>query len=348
LDLGTVQVLLEAEAPRVSCRQHGVTVAAVPWARHQARFTRQFEDQAAWLATHSAKSTVSNLMRIAWRTVGHIIERVTAEAGPLADRLAGVTRIGIDEISYRKGHRYLTIVIDHDSGLLLWAAPGRDTKTVEAFFDALGPEGCERIQLVSADGAAWIEKAVNLRCPQATLCLDPFHIVSWATKALDEVRLEIWRTARQQGLEVEAKAFKGARFALCKNPENLTTRQAATLSIIAKTNEPLYRAYLLKEQLRQVLRSGAGVGMMLLDSWLVWASRSRIKPFVKLAKTIRTRRDDIRATLEHGLSNARAESANTKIRLIMRQAFGFHSPEALIALAMLGLGGLCPPLPGRA
>lgn len=320
----------------------------MPWARHGARFTRDFEDQAAWLATHSAKSTVSNLMRIAWRTIGHIIERVTAEAGPLADRLAGVTRIGIDEISYRRGQRYLTIVIDHDSGRLLWAAPGRDTKTVEAFFEALGSEGCERIKLVSADGAAWIEKAVNLRCPQATLCLDPFHVVSWATKALDEVRREICRSAKKQGLEVEAKVFKGARFALCKNPENLTTRQAATLSSIAKINEPLYRAYLLKEQLRQVFRSGAESGMALLDGWLSWAGRSRIKPFVKIAKTIRARRDDIRATLEHGLSNARAESANTKIRLITRQAFGFHSPEALIALALLGLGGLCPPLPGRA
>jgi transposase len=140
LDLGTVQVLLEADAPRVSCGEHGPTVRAVPWARHAAGHTLVFDDQVAWLATQSSKSAVTELMRIAWRTVGAIITRVWADVEKLHDRFADLRRIGIDEISYKRGHRYLTVVVDHDSGRLVWAAPGRDKATLELFFDALGAE----------------------------------------------------------------------------------------------------------------------------------------------------------------------------------------------------------------
>jgi transposase len=137
LDLGTVFAYLEADAPRVSCRRHGVIVAAVPWARHKSRFSRPFEDQTAWLAVNCSKTAVAALMRVAWRSVGGILERVAAEASRDVDLLDGLRRIGIDEISHRKGQRYLTVVVDHHTGRLVWAAAGRDRKTVEAFFDAL-------------------------------------------------------------------------------------------------------------------------------------------------------------------------------------------------------------------
>ena len=188
LDLGTTLCYLEAEAPRVRCRRHGVVVAAVPWARHDARFTRGFDDQVAWLACQCSKRAVSELMRVSWRTVGRIVTRVAAEARARFDPLAYLKRIGIDELSHRKGQRYLTVVVDHDSGLLVWAAPGRDKKTLRRFFDLLGEERSKRIELVSADGAAWIEEVVRERCPNAALCLDPFHVVQWASAALDEVR----------------------------------------------------------------------------------------------------------------------------------------------------------------
>jgi transposase len=137
LDLGTVVVLLEAEAPRVNCSEHGPTVRAVPWARHAAGHTRVFDDQVAWLATQCSKTAVTELMRVAWRTVGAIITRVWADVEARHDRFAGLSRIGIDEISYKRGHRYLIVVVDHDSGRLVWAAPGRDRATLGAFFDAL-------------------------------------------------------------------------------------------------------------------------------------------------------------------------------------------------------------------
>ena len=348
LDLGTIRAFLEADSPRVRCAEHGVVAAQVPWARHGAGHTYAFDDTAAWLVTHCSKSAVRELLRIAWKTVGSIVTRVVADAEAGTDRFANLRRIGIDEISYKRGHRYLTVVVDHDSGVLLWAHPGRDQKTLCRFFDRLGDERCAAITLVSADAAEWIANVVAARCPNAELCLDPFHIVQWATKALDEVRREVWNAARRQGQKAVAKELKGARYALWKNADDLTARQEAKLASIARTNQALYRAYLLKEQLRQVFALKGADGIALLDRWLKWARRCRIPAFVDLAKAITEHRPGIEAALMHGLSNARVESVNTKLRLLTRMAFGFRSPEALVALAMLDLGGLCPPLPGRA
>lgn len=178
--------------------------------------------------------------------------------------------------------------------------------------------------------------------------MDPFHVVQWATDALDEIRREVWNAARRSGQKALARELKGARFALWKNPEDLTSRQRAKLSGIAKTNRPLYRAYLLKEQLRQVFHLPLEAALPLLERWLAWARRSRLPPFVKLARTITTYRPGIENALRYGLSNARVEAVNTRLRLLTRVAFGFRSVDALIALAMLTLAGLCPPLPGRA
>src|SRR5260370_269576 len=196
---GRVTAWLEADAPRVACPEHGVVTAAVPWARHGAAHTRFFDDQVAWLAAACSKTTITQLMRISWRTVGHIIARVTAEQLAAAGPLAGLTRIGIDEISYKRGHKYIVVVVDHDTGRLVWAAPRREAKTVAAFFDALGEQRAAALTHVSADGADWISGVVAARAPQAVLCADPFHVVSWATGALDEVPREAWRQAPAAG-----------------------------------------------------------------------------------------------------------------------------------------------------
>jgi len=355
LDLGTVRAVLEAEAPRVACPEHGVVVAAVPWARHGAGHTHGFDDTVAWLAVQCSKTAVRQLMRVAWRTVGAIVTRVAADAMAGTDRFADLRRIGIDEISYKRGHRYLTIVVDHDARRLVWAAPGRDKATLRRFFDALGAERCAQITHVSADAADWIADVVAERCPDAVQCADAFHVVKWATEALDEVRREAWNTARGAVRQRRAgrasgtaKALKHARYALWKNPENLTERQTEKLAWIAKTDPRLHRAYLLKEGLRHVFVVKGEDGKEALDRWISWARRCRIPSFVALQRRIVKHRATINATLDHGLSNGLIESTNTKIRLLTRLAFGFRSPEALIGLAMLALGGYCPPLPGRA
>lgn len=349
LDLGASRAFVEAEAPRVCCRRHGVVVARVPWARQGSRFTCEFEQQVAWLAAACSKTAICELMRISWYTVGRIIERVVADLQAAhGDRLDGLRRIGIDELSYRTGQRYITAVVDHETGRLVWAADGRDKKTVAAFFAELGAERTARITLVSSDMGDWILKAVSEHCPQATVCLDPFHVVKLASAALDEVRREVWNQARRAGDKAGARWLKGARWALWKRPERLTERQQAKLSQIAKINERLYRAYLLKEQLRLVFHEpDTEAAVVLLDGWLAWARRCRIASFVKLAKTITDHYAGIVATLTHRLTNARVEAINTTLRLITRRAYGFHSAQALIALAMLTVGGLRPPLPGR-
>jgi transposase len=345
LDAGVLRVVLEADAPRVSCREHGVTVAQVPWARHGAGHTYALDDQVAWLAVHTSKTAVAELMRIAWRTVGAICARVARDGQGGVDRLAGLRRIGIDEISYKKGHRYITCVVDHDTARLVWAAAGRDSDTVAAFFDALGAERAAQLTHVSTDGADWIIKVVDARCPSAIRAADPYHVVAWATEALDQVRRDVWNTTRGgKGRATEAsKALKNARWALWKDPDDLTKAQQNKLDWIQRTHPRLHRAWALKEGLRWVFhlsRQGfPRLATTALERWISWARRCRIPSFVDLARRVVRHRDAIEASIEHRLSNALVESVNTKLRLITRTAFGFHDPHALIGLAMLAWAG---------
>jgi len=344
LDLGTCRVFLEAEAPRVACAPHGATVTAVPWARHGAGHTRDFDDQAAWLAVHVSKSAVVELLRIAWRTVGAIVARVGADVDARVDRLDGLRRIGIDEISYKRSFHYLTVVVDHDTGRLAWAAPGRDAATLHTFFDALGPERAALITGVSADMADWIAKVVALRAQNAVRCADPFHVVSWAIKALDVERNRTWNAASgRRHLDMTrrskherslgaARQIKHSRYALWKNPEDLTARQRHQLEWIARTDPRLWRAYLLKEGLRYAVNLKGDGGKEALDRWLTWTRRCRIPAFVELGRRVVDHRAAIEAMMESGLSNGLIESTNTKIRLLTRIAFGFHGPKPLIAL----------------
>jgi len=347
LDAALVQVWLEADAPRVACPEHGIVVAYVPWARHGAGHTSAFDDTVAWLAVATAKSTVCELLRIAWRTVGSIIHRVVAEAVAARDPLEGLRRIGIDEISYKRGHRYLTVVVDHDSKRLVWAAPGRDKATLSRFFDALGEARSAQVTHVSADGADWVADVVAARCPTAVRCADPFHLVAWATDALDEVRRQVWNDARRSGDTHGARKLEGRPVRAVEEPRRPDRQPAGQAGLDRRSEQTAAPAWELKEAFRKVIRIKGAHGCHLLDDWLAWASRSKLKPFVDLARKIRRHRPAIENMLEHDLSNALVESTNTKIRLLMRMAFGFKDTDALISLAMLALGGYRPDLPGR-
>ena len=347
LDVGELRCYLEAHSPRVSCPLHGPTVVGVPWARHGAGHTRAFDDQVAWLASCTSKSAVTDLMRVAWRTVGSIVTRVIDDATALTDPLDGLVRIGIDEISYKRGHKYMTVIVDHDTRRLVWAYPGKDKAALRKFFCALGPERSKRITLVSGDAAPYIELSVFEHCPNAQFCTDPFHVVSWATRALDAVRRQAWSDARRHKDPVRAKVVKGSRWALLKNPEALTDKQRSCLELLEAINHETFRAYLLKEQLRAVFKLRGPDAVSGLGAWIDAACASDVDVFVDLGYQIRANRDGIENALKHGLSNGIVESVNTKIRLLLRVGFGFHSPQAVIALAMLALGGYRPPLPGR-
>jgi transposase len=296
------------------------------------------------------------MMRVAWRTVGEIVTRVWADIARGVDLLAGLRRIGIDEISYKKGYKYLTVVVDHDTGRLVWIAEGRNQATLHEFFDALGKSRCAQLVRVSADGADWIRRVVRSRCLNAQLCADPFHVIRWATDALDEVRRWAWNQARdgpnqsrssRRPKHPRVHPLKKCRYALWKNPENLTDNQHTQLKWVQQTNPTLWRAYLLKEGLRTVFTMRGRAGIEALDRWISWARRCRIPAFVDLQRRITRHRVEIEATLRSGLSQGLIESTNTKIRVLARMAYGFHGPESLMALAMLALSGHGPRLPSR-
>ena len=350
LDLGRTQVYVVATVPRIQCPVHGVLVAAVPWARPGARHTRAFEQLAAWCAVEMSATAASRLLRCSWRTIGAMVTRVAADLSAGDDGLDGLRRIGIDEISYRRHHRYLLVVVDHDRRRLVYAVDGANKTTLRGFFDVLGPDRTADLTHVSADGAPWLGSVVRLRAPQATLCADPFHIVRWAMDALDDVRRDTWNEVRdrqRRGRKAtgEGKQLKDARWSLWKNPENLSPAELTRLAYVAATHPRLHRAWALKEGLRTVFTASGQPAVEALDRWLSWARRCRIEPFVRLAGRLGAYRAAIVATLIHGLTNALVESVNTKIRLIARRAFGFRNVHALIALARLSLGGYRPQLP---
>lgn len=346
-DVGLMCVYLEANAPRLSCPEHGVVVSAVPWARTGSKFTRAFEETTAWLCAQMAGTRVAEYLRTTWRSVQAMVARVVAEVAGRADRLAGLRRIGIDEIAHRKGQRYLLIVIDHDTGRLIWGAEGRNAATLRRFFDALGPQRAAGLTHVSADGAQWIHQVVAERAGQAVVCLDAYHVVAWATKALETLRRRLAAELRTAGKPGQAATLRHTRWALVKNPEDLSTEQRTTLAGLAKTNHPLYRGYLIKEQLREIFRVKDDGGVGLLGGLIAWCARCRIPEFVALGRTLRHYQPLILNTLHHHLSNARTEATNTHLRALTKRAYGFRTPQALLAMAMLTRGGCCPPLPGR-
>ncbi len=271
-------MLIEAKSPRVVCREHGVVVARVPWARARCGFTRAFEDLIAWLAVKTDRCALAELLRVAWRSVGKVLQRVLADERKRVDVFANLERIGIDEISYKKGHCYLTVVVNHATGRLVWAGPGRDGDTLRRFFDELGPERTARIKLVSADAASWIIGVVRERCLTATQTMDPFHVVQWATRALDQCRRDVWNELRGRGELEQARNYKRSMWVLRKNPERLSSPQKLTLAAIERENQPLYRAYLLKEALRECFHLEPSAARSQLAMWLAWAPRSRLSP----------------------------------------------------------------------
>jgi transposase len=367
LDFGAMRVFIEAPSPRVRCKEHGVVASKVSWARHDSWFTHSFEQTVAWLTLHSSRTVVSELMRISWNTVGSIVKRVHEDIKKDApDMFDGLESIGIDETSYKKGHKYMTVIVNHATGKLIWAAKGHGKTVLGGFFEGLTPEQRASIKHVTADGAGWIADCVKEYCPNAERCIDPFHVVQWATDALDEVRRDAWRDARKEAskgakrkagrpkkgegppLKDKAAEVKGSRYALLKNPGSLTGNQAATVEMVAISNPKLYRAYLLKEKLRLLFKLSADEAAEEIKAWIDWARRCRIPRFVELQRKICRHTKAILSSIINGLSNARVEAINNKIKLTIRMGYGFRNIENLIALVMLRCSNVELTLPGRA
>lgn len=348
LDLGRWRLLVRARLRRLACPTHGVVVEGVPFARAGSRFCADFEDVVALLATRTDKSTITRLVRVDWDTVGRICERVVA-AELDEDRLHGLVHIGVDEVSWRRHQKYLTLVTDHDAKKIVWGAPGRDSTTLDGFFTELGQARSAQIKAVSMDMGPAFNSSVRAddHAPQAVICIDPFHAVKLVTDALEVVRRAAWNELRRLPDQAAAKKFKGARWALLKRPENLTDAQNATLRQIRARGGAVWRGYALKEAFRAIFAGDLDPETVeqMIDRWCAKASRSRLAPFITAAKTIRKFREGIMAAINLGINNARPEALNNHVRLITRRAYGFHSAEAALSLIMLTCGPIQLRLP---
>jgi transposase len=344
LDAGYAIVELVALARRVNCASCGPTVATVPWARHASAFTRAFEDLVVHDAVVGNKQAAADRYGISWRAVNNMCVRLANEALGRVDLLDGLVAIAIDEVKYKKGHKYLTVVCDHVTGRVIWAAEGRSKDTVGKFFNALG-DRAGQLEFVTADGATWITDVVAERAPEAVVCLDTFHVIGWATKALDEVRREEWNKLRRAGRAKAAKEFKGLRFLLRRNWENLAMGQRDVIWALEAANRRTFRAFQLKEELRDIFALPLLAAQRAIDAWLAYASRSKLAPFVKLARTIRTYRTSIEATIQWRLTNGIAESNNASIGRIRTNARGFHDAANFITMILLDRAGIAPELP---
>ena len=347
LDLGTWRLEVRASLRRLKCPADGVLTESVAFARAGSRHTSDFEDLAGFLATQMDKTAICRLLRVDWDTVGRMIERVM-ETGLDPGRLEDLFEIGVDEVSWRRRHKYLTLVSSHRSRKVVWGSEGRETSTLDQFFDELGPERSQRLSAVSMDMSAGYAKSVRKpgHAPHAVICYDPFHVVALGTKALDTARRQHWQEMRRADA-VAAKRFKGARWCLLKNPENLNDEQAATLRRLRRHGGAVWQAYSLKEALRAIFAGDLSEEDVahLLDRFCSKASRSGLKPFVTLAKTIRRHREGILAAVRLGVNNARHEGLNRRVRLVINRAYGFHSAKAALALIMLSVGPMNHVLP---
>jgi transposase len=244
----------------------------------------------------------------------------------------------VDELSYRRHHEYVTTVVDHVRQRVVWSEAGKNADTLCKFFDALGPERTAKLQTVTIDMSAAYIDAVTTRAPQATIVFDRFHVQRLAQNALDELRRSEVRRLDDTG---ERGALKKTRWALLKNPWNLTRVERERLAQLQHTNRRLYRGYLLKEALAEILgRRQVQVVRDKLLEWISWATRSRLAPFKKVAATIKRYFDGVLAIVTTGLNNGRTEGLNGKIRVITRRAYGFHSASALISFIFLCCSGL--------
>jgi transposase len=346
LDLGVWRLELRAQLRRLECPEHGVRVEGVPFARHGARFTRDFEQLVAWLAARTDKTTIKRMVRIDWDTVGRIIARVCAdELDP--DRLENLFEIGIDEVSWKRQHNYLTLIADHLRGQIVWGTKGNDSAAADRFFKQIGTSRSHAIEVISLDMGPGYAKSAREHAPQALIAIDPFHVVALANRALDDVRRAYWNELRSLGDPDAARRFKDARWSLLKAPENLNDNQAATLRRLKRAGGEVWRAYTLKEALRAIFAPSLTVPdiTVLIDRFISKATRSRLTPFVRLAQTIRRHRDGILHAIRLGINQGRTEALNNKVRLITRRAYGFHSANAALALVMLTCGPitLTPP-----
>ncbi len=340
LDVVGMTVRLRHSMRRVFCPVcEGVKTEHVPWAGPGCNFTYAFEERVAYLAQQSSQTAVSRLMRVSWRTVGGIVMRVVERhLDADKDRLDGLRHIGIDELSYRRHHKYVTSVVDHERAVVVWCQQGKNADTLKAFFKELGADRCELIESATIDMSQAYIKAVQEMVPQANLIFDRFHVQRLVHDALDMTRRD---EVREASTAEEKKGLKNTRWALLKSPWNLTDVETKTLNELEDANKTIFRGHILKESFAGILDGRQiNVAARRLTQWIGEAKQSGLTHFARAAGTIERHMDGILEYVRTRFSNGRTEGLNGKIRTITRRSFGFHSASALISMISLCCGGV--------
>lgn len=339
-----IAVFLLYAMRRVDCPKCGIVVEMVPWADGKTRITHAY----AWFLARWAKrlswQEVAVAFETSWDTVFRSVQM--AVSWGLAHRdLGNVRSIGVDEVLWQRGYKFLTVVYQIDDGVrrLLWLGKDRKQKTLLKFFRLLGAERTKKLQFVCSDMWKPYLQVIARKAPQAIHVLDRFHIASNMNKAISEVRTQEARDLKQKGFMA---VLKGTRYCLLKRPENLTDNQSMTLLELLKYNLKTVKAYLLKEQF-QVFWSYASpfYAGRFLDIWTTMAMRSRIEPMKKIARSLRTHKPLIlnyfraRGTIALGA----VEGLNNKLKVITRRAYGFRTFEKAEVALYHTLGHLPEP-----
>lgn len=323
--IGGRPVSIALEVPRVECRGCGlVRQVQVAFAEGKRRHTKTFERYVLELSRLMTILDVARHLGVGWDLVKEIQKRDLTRRYS-RPRLKNLRRIAIDEIAVRKGHRYMTVVLDLDTGAVVHVEEGRSSTTLDPFWRRLRRSGA-RVEAVGMDFCAAYVKAVRDNLPEAATVFDHFHVVKLMNEKLSQLRREIQRTAEREA----KKVLKGTRWLLLKNPDNLDDerKEPERLAAALELNAPLATAYYLKEDLRQLWAQGNKEdATTFLDGWLERARASGTAILESFAGTLDSHRDGILAWYDHPISTGPLEGTNNKIKVLKRAAYGFRDPE---------------------
>jgi transposase len=328
---------------RVNCPKCGIVVEEVPWARGKSQLTTTYEWFLASWAKRMSWSEVAKAFRTSWDSVYRSVQMAVAWGREHMD-LEGVTAIGVDEIAYKRGHKYFTVIYQLDAGSrrLLWVGIDRKVKTLLRFFRWFGKSRTAGLRFVCSDMWQPYLKVIAKKATQAVHILDRFHVVANMNKAIDKVRAEENRDLRAKG----KRLLTGTRWCFLKKPENLTEMQDRKLADLLRCNLRTVRAYLLKEdfQFLWTYKSPFWAGAF-LDTWCTRVMRSRIEPMKRIARSLRIHRDLILNWFRArgSISAAVVEGFNNKAKLTTRKAYGYRNPEIAMIALYHSLGNLPEP-----
>src|ERR1700733_8387758 len=326
LPIGSKTTLVVLPIPRVECPACGVVrQVEVPFAEPRRTYTRAFERYALELSRSMTIRDVAGHLDVGWDLIKEIVKRDLSRrfARP---KLKHLKRIAIDEIAVAKGHRYLTVVMDLESGAVVFVGDGKGADALKPFWKRLRPSGA-KIQAVAMDMSGAYQSAVRANLPKAVIVFDRFHGVKRFNDKLSELRRALYREAT----DVQHKeVLKGTRWLLLKNAENLDPEkdEKRRLKEALKLNEPLAVAYYLKEDLRRFWQQpGKRFAIIFLDGWIRRAEASGIKVVQQMARTLASHRSGLLAYYDVMISSGPMEGTNNKIKTMKRQAYGFRDRE---------------------